>query len=256
MTNYGYKPLIEHKKTKKLYHPSWKQFLTKYIMQMLADILSSIGDNYTPDWNNILTFLKTDLSSVKCVWLGQDPYHTLYDNGEKVACGTAFKPSGLKSWEEPFTQKSLQSIIRLIHKSYNDITEYTDIKSFNEIRKEITDNKFNILPPQEWFNSLEKQGVLFLNTYLTTEIGQPKAHRKLWDDFSDLLICYISVKNHNIHWFLWGKDAIEKQKYIQSGYVYTSRHPAYCSEKYEDDFLKNDCFEKTRNIINWLGETK
>ena len=26
-----------------------------------------------------------------------------------------------------------------------------------------------------------------------------------------------------------------------------------CSEKYEDDFLKSDCFKDTMNIINWLG---
>ena len=32
-----------------------------------------------------------------------------------------------------------------------------------------------------------------------------------------------------------------------------SRHPMLCSSKYDDDFLKSDCFIKTNHIIKWLG---
>lgn len=235
------------------WHPSWNGLMTRENINLLKEIESKIGNNFVPEEKNVLRFLQRDLSEIKCVWLGQDPYYTIYDEDKYVANGAAFWPNDLLSWSQPFSQKSLQNIIRLIYKNYNNITKYEDIKSYKEIKKEIENGSFKILQPQEWFKSLESQGVLLLNTYLTTIKGAGNKHQKIWTPFSIILLNYISENNKNISWFLWGNEAKSKKDYIKNGIFYESNHPTFCSIKYENDFLKNECFNKTKNIINWLG---
>jgi len=84
----------------------------------------------------------------------------------------------------------------------------------------------------------------------TRGINRDKAPSKRWV----IIIDYISDENRNINWFLWGKQAEDKKRYINSGKYYLSRHPMMCSEKYGDDFLNNNCFKDTMKLINWLGE--
>jgi len=239
------------------YDESWSTFLTKDIRIMIDDIENGIGVDYTPDSYNVLRFLKMDLRKVKCVWLGQDPYKsevTLKDGKvAKVAVGRSFQPGNLASWYQPYKQVSLKNIIRLIYKTYNPALNYNDIKSYKEVTDYIKEGSFPVLEPQEWFESLTNQGVMFLNTYLTCKIGESNSHKNLWYDFSQEVIKYMSNEKSDIIWFLWGKEAISNKEFIKNGTIYESRHPMMCSNKYEDDFLKSDCFEKTKNIINWLG---
>lgn len=230
------------------YHNSWSGFLTEEIVNTLKDIELKIGDNINPEPENVLRFLNKDLSSIKVVILGQDPYP---EKGR--ATGRAFEVGDLHDWNDKFRQVSLKNIIRLIHKNYNNIEAYSEIKKFSIIQEEIKNKNFNILPPDEIFKSWEKQGVLMLNTYLSVEAGKPGSHIDIWEDFSVSLLRFISEANKHICWFLWGKQAEEKSQYIISGKKYISRHPMMCSEKYEDDFLKSNCFRDTMNIINWLG---
>lgn len=229
-------------------HNSWNAFLTKEIVEELNNIEQRIGTNINPQQSNVLRFLQCDLKSLKAAILGQDPYP---EKGR--ATGRAFEVGDLRSWNDKFRQVSLKNIIRLIHKGYNNINDYKDIKKFSEIQEEIKAGAFKILPPNEIFSSWEKQGVLLLNTYLSVEAGITGSHIAIWEPFSIKLLDFISNENKNINWFLWGKQAEDKKKYIKNGTFYISRHPMMCSEKYEDDFLKNNCFKETKDIINWLG---
>ena len=235
------------------HHSSWNEFLTDEILELLNSIEKQIGNDYTPKKENVLRFMKQDLAKIKCVWLGQDPYFSMYGDNHFVANGKSFQPDDLKDWNQKFSQVSLKNIVRLIYKSENNITFYNDIKKFNDIKKEINSGVFKILPPKEWFNSLEKQGVLFLNTSLTTKQGTANAHKNIWAEFSQKLLNYISEKNPNIHWFLWGNEACQKAQFIKHGILHQSNHPMMCSESKENDFLKSDCFSSTKDIINWLG---
>lgn len=232
-------------------HDSWKPFLKPHIVSMLECIELEIGDDYVPKKENILRFLQQDLSQIKCVWLGQDPYYSLYGDNTPVANGRSFQPDSLNNWNDKFSQKSLQNIIRLVYKNHFNIEKYEDIKKYKDIKLEIG-TTFLIKQPKEWFNSLEKQGVLFLNTYFTTKAGKGNAHRNIWKYFSIELLKYISTKNIDIVWFLWGNEAIDKEQYILNGRILKSNHPTFCSIKYENDFLKSDCFSKVKSI-NWLG---
>jgi len=227
-------------------HPSWNKFLTEDIVSELDDIEIKIGSNINPHHDNVLRFMKNNLYDIKAVILGQDPYP---EKGR--ATGRAFEVGDLLSWNQTFRQVSLKNIIRLIYKNYNGINEYKDIKKFSEIQKEIEEGKFSILPPDKIFKSWEKQGVLLLNTYLSVEAGITGSHISIWRSFSEKLLKFISEENVNISWFLWGKMAEEKKKFIKYGKYYISRHPMMCSETYEDDFLKSCCFKDTMDIINW-----
>ena len=228
-------------------HNSWNDFLNKN-NKLILEIEEKIGDNINPEPKNVLRFLQQDLNDIKVLILGQDPYP---EKGR--ATGRAFEVGDLHSWHEKFRQVSLKNIVRSIHKVYRGYLEYKDIKKFSEIQKEIKNGEFNILPPDELFKSWENQGVLLLNTYLSVEAGNPGSHKNIWEEFNQNLLEYISEKNKDIKYFLWGKHAESRKKYIKSGKQYVSRHPMMCSSKYEDDFMKNPCFYKTKNLINWLG---
>ncbi|MBP7174837.1 MAG: uracil-DNA glycosylase [Thermoclostridium sp.] len=228
--------------------PSWNGFLTDEILSMLESIGSQIGLNYTPAREKILRFLTWDLNTAKVVIIGQDVY---FQPG--VATGRSFEVGGLQSWDQPFRQVSLKNMVRLIHKSYRGITRYESILKFSEIVLEIKEHSFPMLPPQQLFDSLEAQGVLFLNTYLTCEMNKPNSHRLIWEGFSRRLFDYISSKRPDLHWFLWGNEAISKAGMIRQGVLSCSRHPMLCSEKYTDDFLKSACFQNTMQLVNWLG---
>lgn len=229
-------------------HPSWKDFLNEERVKQIENIEKLIGENINPEKENVLRFLNLDLQGIKVVILGQDPYP---EKGR--ATGRAFEVGDLTDWNDKFRQVSLKNIVRLIYKNYNNIDEYLDIKKFSEIQKEIKTGKFNILQPNVLFKSWEEQGVLLLNTYFTVECGKPGSHIKIWSNFSQELLKYISQNNKNISWFLWGKQAEEKSVFITSGKKYISRHPMMCSKKYDDDFLKANCFKDNMNVINWLG---
>lgn len=234
------------------YSESWDSFLTEERKQLLFEIEKQIGSDFTPANQNVLRFLKNDLYQMKICIVGQDPYFST-SKDELVANGRSFQPSDLVSWSQKYKQVSLKNMVRLIHKTYYEINNYQDIRKYSEIVKEMEQGDFLMKPPVEWFDSLEKQGVLFLNRYLTTKVGKPNAHRKIWEEFGAELLSYIDEKRPDMVWFLWGNEAILCEERIKKGIVYKSRHPMMCSEKYADDFLKADCFKNTKHLINWLG---
>ncbi len=229
--------------------PSWHAFLTDDIRKELHNIEQQIGTNYNPtDPNKILRFLTVPLDQVKVIWLGQDVYPA-----KGVATGRAFEIGQLDSWQDPFRQASLRNIVRLIHKNYHNIERYEHIKKFQTIRDEITSGQFPLKAPPAWFNSLEEQGVLFLNSAFTCEVDVPNSHKQIWQHFSEKVLTFIAKQRPDIIWFLWGKEAIGKKKFISEGVFMESRHPSRCSATYEDDFLKFTGFENTMDMINWLG---
>lgn len=230
-------------------HSSWEGFLTCEVIEKLNEIENKIGDHYNPvDPKNILRFLSVDLQQVKVIWLGQDVYPA-----GGVATGRSFEVGNLQSWHEPFRQTSLKNIVRLIHKNYSGIENYNEIKKFKEIQQEISSGKFPIKPPMQWFDSLEQQGVLFLNCSYTCEIGVKDSHKHIWEAFSIKVLRYISSQRPDIIWFLWGTQATANKENIEQGQFFESRHPMMCSEKYNNDFLKFEGFKATMDKINWLG---
>lgn len=230
-------------------HSSWKDFWTKETKDLFLEIMKKIGENFTPKKEFILRFMEQDLSSKKVLWLGQDPY---FQPG--AANGRCFQPANLISWSQFYKQVSLKNIIRLVYKTYESISWKNGIRTYGNIVTEIEAGRFSILPPASWFDSLEKQGVLFLNASLTCEVLKPNSHQKLWEPFFEKIVEYLSYKNSTIIWFLWGAEAKKaKQKLPKETTIYESNHPMMCNENRPEDFLNSRCFLETKTMINWKG---
>lgn len=198
---------------------------------------------YIPKNEYVFKALRSSISSRKVCILSNEPY----SQGE-IATGLAFEVKNT-SWVNHEINISLKNILKLLYKTYTGKME--DIE---KIRKEICHNEFNILPPNELFKSWEKQGVLLLNSSLTAIEEKTGEHNKFWHPFTRDLMEYISAKNENIVYLLWGKDAEQFEKNILNGEIIKSNHPTKGGHSEgEKDFLKGDFFEKTKDIINWLG---
>lgn len=216
-------------------HPSWKDFLSDGILEQLRYIESKIGNNFTPPEELVLRFLTIDLDNVKVLILGQDPYPQ-----PGVANGRSFQPSNLTNWTQSYRNSSIKNIIRLIYKDYvGELVKYSEIDW----------HRFGISPPQPWFDSLEKQGVLFLNTSFTCEVGKSDSHSFLWTNFTNKLIEYISSKRPELYWFLFGKSAQTYDSLIRQGRKIRMPHPMMGT----GEFFESTCFKDTKSIISWLG---
>lgn len=228
-------------------HTSWAAFLNDYRHEQLSQIAGEIGSSYDPAPEKVLRFLTTDLNKMQVVILGQDPYPQ-----PGVATGRAFEVHGLTSWTDKFPQASLRNIVRLLYSTYQEIEDYEEIPKFQQIREAIAREEWRILPPHQLFAAWEQQGVLLLNTCLTVN-GKPGEHAAIWLDFTRALLQFISNERTDLNWFLWGKQAQAFMPFIDYGIIYCSRHPMLSSPRYEDDFLRSECFSSTKEQVNWLG---
>jgi uracil-DNA glycosylase len=222
-------------------HESWRGFFTLPRMMELDRISSSIGNDFTPAADKVLRFSKMDLSNVKVVILGQDPYPQA-----GVATGRAFEVGDIKSWEDP-VNNSLGNMIKLFHKNYMELDEVVGI---SVVRKDIANGNFPLLPPKKLFPHLEEQGVLFLNTALTCKVGESNSHREKWQSFADGLLRFIYRKNPQARWLLWGGNACEMGDFVPVANKLESHHPMLYTKK-PGSFLGENHFAKCPEI-NWV----
>lgn len=223
-------------------HSSWNKFIFQsHILDMLKSIEGKIvNSDYNPKSEQVLRFLQVNLQSLKVIILGQDPYPQ-----KGVAVGRAFQVGGLQSWQDKFSQTSLRNILRNIYLTYTN-----ELKTMNEIRKEISSKQFEIKEPNELFDSWELQGVLLLNTTFTCETGKPGSHAKLWSNFTNELLKFINDEMSECIWFLWGNFAKSYESLVGKN-KYICNHPMMAGKNNENDFLKCKCFIETKDIINW-----
>lgn len=223
-------------------HDSWKAFFTLPKLVELDKISSSIGHDFTPPAKRVLRFCETDLSEMKVIILGQDPYPQ-----QGVATGRAFEVGDIKSWADLKRNASLVNILKLLHRNYLGAEESVGIA---EIRKDIESGKFPVLPPQKLFGHLEEQGVLFLNTALTCQVNNSGSHSDIWRPFTTDLLKFIASRNPEAKWLLWGKDAQEFCSFVPESRKLTSYHPRLFDKK-PGSFLGENHFARWPEI-NWV----
>lgn len=153
------------------------------------------GKTICPDPASIFRCLElVDYSKVRVVILGQDPYH-----GPMQANGLAFAVHVNLS-----VPPSLGNIFKEI---YHDLGR---------------------MPQDRTLVSWAQQGVLLLNTVLTTRLGEAFAHReKGWEQFTDKIIDSLGKREEPIVFLLWGAAAQAKRKFIEKQhYILTAPHPS------------------------------
>lgn len=151
-----------------------------------------------PDMYDIYNAMKlTSYDDVKCVIIGQDPYH-----GEGQAHGLSF--SVRKGIAPP------PSLVNI----------------FKEIRDDVGVNN---LGKHGDLTKWAESGVLLLNSVLTVRANQARSHKGLgWEEFTTDVIKILNQREKPMVFMLWGGDAKAKQKFITNPNhcVLKSAHPS------------------------------
>lgn len=163
----------------------------------------------------------TPLDKVKCVILGQDPYHE-----PKQAMGLSFSVN--KGVQPP---PSLQNI-------------------YKEIKEELGCS----IPKHGNLTEWTKQGVLLLNAILTVREHEPASHaKKGWETYTDTLLSEINKQDRPIVYMLWGKFARSKKDLLTNPkhLILEAPHPSPFSAHY--GFFGCGHFEKCNEFLKKNG---
>lgn len=151
---------------------------------------------YPPSDDIFNAFHLTPLSEVKCVIIGQDPYH---NEGQAHGLCFSVKP-------DVDIPPSLMNIYKELH---DDLGLY------------IPDNGYLV----KW----AKQGVLMLNTVLTVRAHNANSHQgRGWEEFTDAVIKEINKVDRPIVFLLWGTPARRKKTMLTNSnhLILEAPHPS------------------------------
>ena len=184
---------------------------------------------YPPRGTRLAALALTPLDDVRCVILGQDPYH-----GPGQAHGLAFSvqadvrppPSLVNIYKE------LESDLGLPRAQTGDLTPWA------------------------------RQGVLLLNNTLTVEAGQAGSHAaRGWDAVTDACVAAVAERAEPTVFILWGSHAKKKANRVaalaraldHSGHhlVLTSAHPSPLSA--HNGFFGSRPFSQTNAFLEEHG---
>ncbi len=194
---------------------------------------TSIYERVVPNKVDIFSALELcPLDKVKVIIMGQDPYHTV-NNNVPVAMGCSFSTR-----RDSNVPSSLSNI-------------------YKEIRRDYPDFK---IPHHGDLTSWAKQGILLLNSSLTTIQHAPGAHIGLWNPFIFQVIRLAASKHSGLVFLLWGAKA---QKLVSSILSSTKHHFLKCSHPspFSYSFGSNsfeECghFKTTNDILEKMKKSK
>lgn len=206
------------------------EFSKEYYQRLRSILINEYRTHQIfPGMYDIFNALKyTSYSDVKCVIIGQDPYH-----GEGQAHGLSF--SVRKGIAPP------PSLVNI----------------FKEIKTDLgIDNTGKHGELTKWAES----GVLLLNSVLTVRANQARSHHGLgWEEFTTDVIKLLNERQKPMVFMLWGADAKAKQQFITNPNhcVLKAAHPSPLSAyngffgcrhfSKANDFLRSNGIEE----IDW-----
>jgi uracil-DNA glycosylase len=204
----------------------WIEFLSNSnAIQQWELLRSKVDELYRsksifPTRKNLFrAFHLTPVSSVKCVFIGQDPYH-----GFGQANGLAFS---VDSGVTP--PPSLKNILKEL---VSDMGLSTTVL-----------NKTDLSP---W----AKEGVLLLNLTLTVEEKKPNSHSDLgWKSFSESIVASLAQSKNNIVYILLGNFAnnLKNSSLNRVDSIITSVHPSPLSAY--RGFFGSRIFSRTNEFL-------
>ncbi len=222
-------------------HESWWKKLRPFIESVECDKIyeflkfeSQRGRHIAPlssaTWR---CFKETVYEDLKTVMVGYCPYHTFRD-GLPIADGLLMGCSVTN-----YPQPSLAQF-------YNAL----------EVELYVLNLEYNRNPDVSY---LAKQGVLMLNSALTTELGIAGAHLKLWEPLMKYLFEEV-LSGVNVPIILLGEKAAQIEQYITPfTWVFKVSHPAsasYTKTQWDSKGVFTDVnkvLKDTNNLtINWL----
>ncbi|KAL7552963.1 hypothetical protein ACHAWF_016194 [Thalassiosira exigua] len=212
---------------------SWKRVLSDHMasdsFQTLLKRVQSdanAGATIYPPVNEIFSaFNLCPLDNVKCVIVGQDPYH---QPGQ--GHGLAF--SVRKGVKPP------PSLVNIFKEAVNDL---------------------GIDPPSNGnLEAWAEQGVLLLNAVLSVRRGEANSHAKLgWEEFTDEVINTINEQKDGVVFLLWGGPAQKKARCVDESKhtVIRTSHPSPLgATKTATPFLSSRCFSRANEAVVASGK--
>lgn len=183
-------------------------------------------DNPTPSLDNIFDAFKLcDYDNLKVIWLGQDPYPQ-----KGVATGIAFA----NKKETKAISPSLQ------------VLRDSAFKYLTNLNK---DAKFDVT-----LESWERQGVLMLNSSLTTRVGSIGTHTMIWRPVIKNFISKLSWIKPDLVYILSGGIANSFKPYITDSLgIVSTVHPSFCIRT---NTPFPDVFNEVNNILEKAGKSK
>ena len=175
--------------------------------------LSNDNKKFTPPLKQVFrAFEECPYDNLQVVIIGQDPYPQL-----GVADGISFSCSNTNK-----LQPNLRFILEEVNRTvYN-----------NEVIIEDLDLKI-------WSN----QGILMLNTALTTEVGNIGSHYDIWRPFTTYLLDWLNINKSELVYVYMGKKAEEWSSMTDDTNIkYFVKHPAsaaYNGSKWDSKDLFN-----------------
>lgn len=218
---------IKQKLFEKLEPSGWGRVLKSFIFSSeFDDILTKLWKlsnkdiRFTPPLKQVFrAFEECPYDKLEVIIVGQDPYPQL-----GVADGIAFSCSNTGK-----IQPSLRYILDEVNKTVYHGDQYsTDVDL------------------KRWAN----QGVLLLNTALTTEVGKIGSHYDIWKPFTAYLFDWLNNYNPGLIYVYMGKKAEEWSDLISNtDHKFLVKHPA--SAAYNGSkWSSNDVFCKIHKILN------
>ena len=200
------------------------EFTKEYYLKLRQTLINEYKTQKVfPNMYDIFNAMKlTSYDDVKCVIIGQDPYH---NDGQ--AHGLSFS---VKKGVTP--PPSLVNIFKEI----KDDVGIDNLGKHGELTK--------------WAES----GVLLLNSVLTVRAHSPKSHRGIgWEEFTTDVIKLLNQREKPMVFILWGGDAKAKQKFITNPnhLVLKSAHPSPLSAF--NDFFGCKHFSQTNEFLRANG---
>jgi uracil-DNA glycosylase len=218
------------------YFGDWMKVLDRAETMKIMGWLKTVNPNILcPALPNIFRAFKLcTYADCRIVFIGQDPYPQ-----KDVATGILFGNNA----ETP--EDKLSPSLEVIKESV--------------INYEVPHN------PIIFDNTLEswaKQGVLMINSALTCELNRIGSHVNVWRPFVSKLIKNLSIKETDIIYVLFGKQAQTLKPYIDDKHndIIEIEHPAYYART--NKIMPHNLFTKINNLlynkyrekINWYEE--
>ena len=173
---------------------SWQRLMAPN-RDSLDDIESKLGatQNLTPSRNQVMRAFEIPVEDIRVLLLGQDPYPT-----DGMACGLAFANApGTK------TPQSLKNLMKELQSDLPGVSASADLS--------------------RWSN----QGVMLLNSALTTEVGTSGLHQSLWRKFIEETVSALDkARAGKLVCLSLGLEAKKLSSFVELGEVVYAAHPS------------------------------
>jgi uracil-DNA glycosylase len=223
------------------FEEGWWQKLSPFLLsQQFAHIGQTLrfqaesGISITPRFDDTFrAFKECPYKDLKVVFMGLDPYPNT-----GICDGLAFSSK------------------------YTPLSEPASLRYILDAMEQDVYGGFGIGFNEEYRNTdlgrWAKQGVLLINTALSTQVGKTGAHIDLWQPFISNLITTLGFYNTGLIYVFFGSQAKQWAAAVPKGqnYVFTVVHPAYCAYKKLKHWDCEHIFSKINKILEQNNKTK